>query len=281
MNNDGAGRNSMINYSYYPFLSGARRTITNLDEQCVLYARDNIEKYSPTEDLELDISVFLASTMILRNLNNNFLTRKFVNNFGKLFESKILKDIHNKDIRMEILEYFNVKNDIEFILVNKTRLVKIHLIPYLEIQQLVNDQKALELVNQVLDRGFVILQTQVFIYLLRLAFEQKLFHKIRNMNEYQDNELINNIVKELKEKYPEQYIKPKNTGIISLNIQQLIDKAHKEHHLTHNERIRLGIYLQKHNFDEEFILDIFRDLSDWNEKITRYQLKSLRRYIKP
>jgi len=269
----------MINYSYYPFLSGARRTITNLDEQCVLYARDNIEKYSPTEDLELDISVFLASTMILRNLNNNFLTRKFVNNFGKLFESKFLKDIHNKDIRMEILEYFNVKNDIEFILVNKTRLVKIHLIPYLEIQQLVNDQKALELVNQVLNRGFVIIELERFVYMMRLALEHRLYDRIKGMKVYDGHILINRCVKELREKYPEQYIKPKNTGIISLNIQQLIDKAHKEHHLTHNERIRLGIYLQKHNFDEEFILDVFRDLSDFSEATTRYQLKSLRRYI--
>lgn len=269
----------MIRYEFYPFLNGARRTITNLDEQCVLYARDNIEKYSPTEDLELDISVFLASTMILRNLNNNFLTRKFVNNFGKLFESKFLKDIHNKDIRMEILEYFNVKNDIEFIPVNKTRLVKIHLIPYLEIQQLVNDQKALELVNQVLDRGFVIIELERFVYMMRLAFEHRLYDRIKSMKEYVDNPLIVRCVNELRPKYPE-YIKKHNSGVIAPNIQSLIDKAYSSHRLDHNERIRLGIYLQKHGYDMDYIIEIFKQLYDFDPKITAYQLQSLKRYIK-
>lgn len=274
----------MINYSYYPFLQNARRTITTLDEQCVLYARDNIEKYTPTEILQLDISVFLASTIILRNLNNNLLTRKFVNNFGKLFESKILKDIFNKEIRMEVLQYFDVKNDIEFIFVNKSRLVKIHLLPYLDIQQHVNNDqnKALQLVNQVLDRGFVIIELERFVYLMRLALEHRLFDKIKAMKEYKDNEIINRCVnEELKPKYPE-YIKKddNNDGIIAPNIQQLIDKAYKEHHLDHNERIRLGIYLQKHGYDMDYIVEIFKQLSDFDPKITAYQLQSLKRYIK-
>lgn len=273
----------MINYSYYPFLPNARRTITNLDEQCVLYARDNIEKYTPTEILQLDISVFLVSTIILRNLNNNFLTRKFVNNFGKLFESKILKDIFNKEIRMEVLQYFDVKKDIEFIFVNKTRLVKIHINDYLEIQQHVNNDqnKALQLVNQVLDKGFVIIELERFVYLMRLAFEHKLFDRIKSMKVHDGHILINRCVnEELKPKYPEYIRKDNNDGIIAPNIQQLIDKAYKEHHLDHNERIRLGIYLQKHEYDMDYIVEIFKQLSDFDPKITAYQLQSLKRYIK-
>lgn len=270
----------MINYSYYPYLDGARRTITNLDEQCVLYARDNIEKYSPTEDLELDISVFLASTMILRNLNNNFLTRKFVNNFGKLFESKFLKDIHNKDIRMEILDYFNVKKDIEFIFVNKTRLVKIHMINYLEIQQLVNnDQRALELVNQVLDRGFVIIELERFVYMMRLAFEHRLFDKIKGMKVYDGHILINRCVSELSDKYPLQ----KQSTKIGSNgqapcIKNLIHIAETQHHLGHNARILLGNYLMGKEYDMEHILDIYSKLSDYKEKTTLTQLKSIKKY---
>lgn len=275
----------MIRYEFYPFLDGARRTIANLDEQCVLYARDNIEKYSPTEDLELDISVFLASTMILRNLNNNFLIRKFVNNFGKLFESKFLRDIHNKDIRMEILDYFNVKKDIEFIFVSKSRLVKIHMVDYLEIQQYTsgNDQKALELVNQTLERGFVIIEMERFVYMMRLAFEHRLFKKIKEMKVYDGHILINRCVKELIEsgKYPDNYLKPSKKGVIPVAIKDIIDKAYREKHLSHSERVKIGIYLQGQGYDMDYILDIFKQLSDYNPKVTEYQLKSLRKYIKP
>lgn len=276
----------MTNYSYYPFLNNAKRQILNLDDQCVLYARDNIEKYSPTEDLELDISVFLASTIILRNLNNNFLTRKFVNNFGKLFESKFLKDIHNKDIRMEILDYFNVKNkDIEFIFVSKSRLVKIHMVDYLEIQQYTsgNDQKALELVNQTLERGFVIIEMERFVYMMRLAFEHRLFDKIKGMKVYDGHILINRCVKELREsgKYPDNYLKSSRKGVTPVAIQDIIDKAYREKHLSHSERVKIGIYLQGQGYDMDYILDIFKQLSDYNPKVTEYQLKSLRKYIKP
>lgn len=272
----------LINYSYFPFLSGARRPIEQIEEQAIIYAKNNIEKYSPTNILELDISVFLTSTIILRNIDNNFLTRKFVSNFGKFFESRMLKDIQNKEIRMEILDYFGVVKDLEYISVREQRLIKIHLLDYLEIQNNSFGAPNLSLVNQTLERGFVIIEVSRFIYLLRLAFEHRLYDKIKSMEEYTKIESINRCVKELQIKYPKfdkQQQAPDKTNIPE-SIKSLIDKAYREHHLDHNERIRLGIYLQKYNYDMDYILDIFKALSDWNEKVTRYQLNSLKRYIK-
>ena len=114
----------MIDYSYYPFLKGSLqyRHINEFDEQSILYAQDNIEKYTPTKQLELDTQVWLISTIMLRCLNNNFITRKFVSNYSKLFESHLTKDFKNKEIRLEVLDYFRIKNkkDIEFQWCNHT-----------------------------------------------------------------------------------------------------------------------------------------------------------------
>lgn len=275
-----------INYSYYPFLKGPKEHILQFDEESILYAKENIERYTPTKILDLDLPVWLISTVILRCLNNNYVTRKFVSNYGKMFEYRCLqgKDFMDKNIRLELLKYFRIFKDIEFTKVRNETFVRIHCLDYMEISEegLSVSAPQFHLVNQILHQGFVFIELQPFLYLLRLALEHRLISKIKSMKLYTDNQLINDSIKELKEKYPE-YDKlraPSKTNI-PYSIQELIDKSYREHHLAHHERRRLGIYLQGAGYDEEFILDIFRQCSDWNEKITRYQLQSLKRYIKP
>jgi DNA primase large subunit len=247
--------------------------ITELKEQLIYRARDNIESYKPTKILDIDIQVFLISTIILRNLNNKFLIRKFVSNYGKLMESHFRTDIFVRETRKEILKYFGINKDLEF--VEKRQFVKIHMIDYMDIK--------LDLVKDVsLDKGFVYAPIKVFILAVREAIEKMLFEKIGSMKPYYDNQIINRIVDKLNEKYPkpQEKLTVAKGAIVPESIKELIEKAYKEHHLTHSERIKLGIYLQAQGYDMDYILDIFRQLSDWNEKITKYQLQSLKRYIK-
>ena len=276
----------MISYEYYPFLKGSlqHRHINDLEEQAILYAQDNIEKYTPTKQLELDTQVWLISIIMLRCLNNNFITRKFVSNYSKLFEYHLTKDIKNKEIRLEILDYFGIKNkkDIEFMVIHKVEFVKIHVMDYLEILESGLPAPQFHIKQLPLSKGFVYIETQRFVYLLRLVLEQRLISKIKSMKVYTDNKLINDIVSVLKEKYPEfDKQRAPSKENIPWSIQELISKAYEEHHLDHRSRIKLGIYLQANNFDMEYIMDIFRSLSDFSERTTRYQLESLKKYIKP
>ena len=276
----------LINYSFYPYLKGAlqHRHIQTFDEQSILYAKENIEEYNPTQILNLDLPVWLISTIMLRCLNNNYVTRKFVSNYGKLVESKLVKDIYNQDVRKEILDFFGIKKDLEFFRLGpKAEHVKIHIMDYLEVSEegLSVSAPQFKLVNQTLSKGFVYLETTRFLYLLRLALEQRLIKKIKSMKDYKDNKLINICVNELVDKYPRfDGLQAPSKENIPPSIRELIDKAYETHHLAHQERIKLGIYLQKYNYDMDYILDIFKALSDYNEKTTRYQLNSLKRYIK-
>lgn len=273
-----------MNYSNYPFLHGAvTEHINELDEQAILHCKDNIERYTPTNILELDLSSWLISTIILRCVNNNYLTRKFVANYGKFVETLLLKDINNKSIRQEILQYFGITKDVEFIHPRKdSSLVKIPIMNYLDFEGSLSSEPRLKLVNQILEKGFVIVEKPRFIYLIRVSLEQKLFKKIKNMKLYTENELINKVVEEIKARYPQfNKLQAPNKDNLPPSIQSLIDKAFRDHHLQHHERIKLGIYLQGQNFSEDFILNIFKELSDYSERTTKYQLNSLKKYIKP
>lgn len=281
----------VINYSLYPVLWSPTQQqhqphhIHQIDDQAIIYAKDNIEKYTPTKILKLDLQVFLASTIMLHNLQNNYLTRKFVSNYGKMFEASVLKDgIDDLETRREILQYLGIFNDIAKIFVReKDSLLKIHMLDYLELMESFEAPNQLKLPNQILEKGYVIIEKPRFVYLLRLSIEAKLFNKIKNqMKDYKENKLINRFVEELGKKYIKfdglKAPSPVNTPD---SIKLLIDKAYREHHLDHRERIKLGIYLQKYNYDMDYIIEIFKQLSDYNEKTTRYQLESLKRYIKP
>jgi DNA primase large subunit len=275
----------MIDYSYYPILKGSlqHRHITEFDEQEIHYAFEHIEKYSPTKLLSLDLSVWLVSTIMLRCLNNNYVTRKFVANYGKTFESKLMKDFLNKEVRMEILQYFNIDKDILFSSVSKEPFVKIHIMEYLELLEkgLSIQAPQFQLANQILSKGYVYLEYARFIYLMRISLECRLFNKIKTMKEWTENKLINRCVKELDVKYPRfDKVQAPSKENIPYSIQELIDIAHRDHHLSHHQRIKLGIYLQKNHFSDDYIMDIFKQLSDFSEKTTRYQLQSLKRYIK-
>ena len=277
-------------YSSYPFLKGALAQyghITSFDDQSILYAQEHIEKYTPTKLLALDLTVWLISTIMLRCLNNSYLTRKFVSNYGKfVFESRFVKDFRNKEVRVEILEYFGIKKDIKFMPImdgNKKHqgFVSIHVMDYLEILESGIPQPQFALVNQTLSKGNVYIEVPKFVYLLRLALEIKLIQKIKSMKEYRENSLIERCVKQLDEKYPrfDKLLQAPSKENIPWSIQELIDKAYRENNLNHRERIKLGIYLQSNGFEEDYIMDIFKTLTDYNEKTTRYQLQSLKRYV--
>jgi len=277
---------SSVNYSFYPVLKGALRNrhIHEFDEQSILYAKENIESYNPTQILNLDLPVWLISTIILRCLNNNYVIRKFVSNYGKLFESHLIKDIYNQDVRKEILDYFNIKKDLEFFrLGSKIEHVKIHIMDYLEVSEdgLSVSAPQFKLVNQTLSKGFVYLETPRFLYLLRLALEQRLIKKIKSMKDFKDNKLINESVNELVEKYPRfDGLQAPSKENMPPSIKELIDKIYSDHHIGHHERIKLGLYLLRNNFDWDYIIQIFSNLSDFSLKTTTYQLNSLRKYIK-
>lgn len=271
----------MINYSYYPILKGARRDIKEFDQESILFAQENIEKYTPTKNINIDIPVWLISTIMIHNLGNNFLTRKFVTNYSKLFESHFLKDIDNKDIRTDILNYFGINGDIVH-LSTPPKFLKIRLMDYLELE-VVTEEPRFKLVNQVLEKGWVFIERQRFVYLVRLVLEKQLFQRIKNMKDYYGDQTINEVVNQLKEKYPEtkKRLTVSDGMVVPESIKELIDIAYRDHHLSHNQRIKLGIYMQAQGYEIDDILEIYKQCSDYSEATTRYQLNSLKRYIKP
>jgi DNA primase large subunit len=140
------------------------------------------------------------------------------------------------------------------------------------------------LVNQQVDDGWVFMTQQFFALLLRTRLEKMLFEKIKtlpkNMAFNQDR------LQEIYEKYRWKEIivtnsgaqRGKPTGKMPPCVDFIIKKIENEHHAGHSERVLLGLYLQKKNYPEDYILNLYSKLEDYKEKITQQQLKSLDKY---
>lgn len=271
--------------NYYLFLSGAQRRVKEFTNNDINHAIKNIPVFKPTGFEDKDITTFLIIVIILRATNSKFLINNFVANYGKQFESHFRTDIKDKDIRQEIFKFFNLQQ-YDQITFHQGNWIKIKVPDYLkliinnETKQVLNPKFILK--NQQLMGGYVFTEIKDFIYLMRLVVENHLRTKISKMKVYEENETINGHVEYLKEKY-QNYEKPtsaNNNKEIPQSIQDLIDLAYTEHHLTHPQRMKLGIFLQARNYDMDYIIDIFRQLTDFNEAKTRYQLRSLQKYIR-
>lgn len=272
-----------INYSLYPILPYAlSEHITEFKDQFIQIAYKNIEFYKPSNIESLDREVFLISVLMVRKTDSGILLKKFVTNYGKSFEHYFKSDIYKAEYRDHILPYLNLPtNSLTFDSIGKERFVKLHVLDFLELSTIIDDNyPKFKLVNTVLERGIAHIPMNDFLYLCRLVVEDKLYKKIKSLKVFNDNKLINSLCTELEKKYP-KYIKKRSISTtMNTSIKSLIEKIYSEHHLTHSERIRLGIYLQANNYDWEYIIGLFKQLSDYDPKITEYQLRSLRRYIK-
>jgi DNA primase large subunit len=231
----------------------------------------------------MDIQVFLISLIILYNSDNKKLHKKYIENYCKQFEKYFLKDIYDVNIRNEVLDF--ILKTVPDSMIFTPQYVTMPFTYYLMAMS--NDMVGSEfkLVNQLMQNGRVIIYYNKFVLMLRIKLEGIIFNRLKQ--KYETNEIINGYVEELKQKHPVKTYDQaptisnnnNNTGILPPCISYMINKAKTQHDLEHKERLILGIYMVKKGYAEEEILDVYSQLSDYKESITKKGLKPLSRYM--
>ena len=270
-------------YNKYPFLFGAKSLF---DRTVEFKFRDKTLEYmksilsdqlyttlAPVATIE--VHSFLNSLLILNKLNNSYLTKRFIENYAKRFEYFILQDLDNLDTRTEVFDFLDI--DVEKIQY-RNNIVTMR-VPYF-LMLVRNLGSAFKPIDHALKDGMVKLSDKQFALALRTRLEYALDLKVKIVKSNSIEIPGFEEFEELSKQHHKVY------GLLPVTmtnkqppcIAYLIEKGKNTHHLEHKERVTLGIYLKAKNYDEEYILNIFRGLSDWNEKITKYQLSKLGNY---
>lgn len=272
-------------YAKYPMLRGARTLATAPNTTELKYRETTFEyfnrmllgPYHETQTDRIQVHLFLNSIVLLKKINSSFVSRKFITSFAKVFESNFLHDLPDRNIREEILDFFDLPPEYQSY---KHEIVAMSIPHYFEFVRGVQGAE-FRLVNQAVNKGTVTISNRQFVLALRTKLTDILLKKIQDMKSVDQIYIDDDWIFNMRQKY-------RGTDIVAVNaalpgtmppcMKAMVDKAHSSHHLSHVERVTLGIYLKSKNYPEDFILDIYRDLSDWNERITKYQLGRLDRY---
>jgi len=144
------------------------------------------------------------------------------------------------------------------------------------------------LVNQIVWKGRVYLEKQVYVRLLEEAIAKKILEIYDKINpdpsEYQG--LLSEAKKILEEtewlqkRIVAQEIEEKTTGVIDFEsfppcMKLILDKLRAGENLSHQERFTFAAFLARIGMDVDSILDLFKTTPDFNEKIARYQIEHI------
>src|SRR5580765_757258 len=275
-------------YSRYPFLNDAKQYVDpSTDIQYIkssfAFLVRNLESPNPILTINfdrMDVNIFINCLIILKKISELYISKRFVANFVKRFQYFFEQDINtSKTARDEVLDFFGLSID-DYVFMNG----HVHMSPprYLQLYRGLIDQE-FKLVNQNLKKGVVSVTNHMFARILRTKLELLILERIKNMKpvdhidfgEEYNNELLRIRV---KHKLPQSRKLEVDNKVLPPCITYILEKLKTTHHLIHSERILLGIFMQKRGFDLEYIIDIYKQLSDYNERITTSNLKKLSTY---
>ncbi len=160
---------------------------------------------------------------------------------------------------------------------------------YLKFSARLSGEPKYRIVNQIVHKGYVYLDKEVFPRILEEAITIYIQKQISKLNV--DPEELKPILEKAKEILNktnwyriqvsrEQAGKGEAIGIIDFELfppcmSKLVEALRSGENLSHQARFTITAFLARIGMDVEDILDLFRNVPDFNEKIARYQIEHI------
>jgi DNA primase large subunit len=244
----------------------------------------NLEKF------EVEILTFLASLLILKSVSVDVITKKFALLESMRFEKYLIDDLKNsfKDEKKRLLLFKIFKEVFKIDVYSETKIsefYKIRVIDYIR-RSIVFHEQEWKLINRTVKGGYVYLTVTEVVRLFRNELSLIIVDKIKNMKLATfPNQVVN------KSQYLKSYWESVNKrwsdsagaddGFVNKNavtppcIDHLYKILNNGENLPHSARLLLATFLLFSGKSIEEIVEIFKKLPDFNERITRYQLEHL------
>lgn len=262
-----------------------------------------IRDFDP-KDGELNIYIYWMLKIILFLLNNQNITNRIANLYSKNAKTQLEL---LRDEKMEYLYWIcsdlglNVQyyeDPIKITAVEKTNL-SVHFIDFIKMGTNLRDDYR-KLVNNSLSHGYVFISKNQLIRLLQEYVRNEIL-KFEKTNKSEDDpkertdleetlteitpfkitfEKIKDLIKskkiDLSSDYTEtmKYKEGKDLSIFFPPcIKLLLSKVQQSQNLIHNERLFLVFFLNSLKYPIDLIINIFKTLPDFDDKIARYQIE--------
>lgn len=273
----------------YPFLPQAQEYIKQLDitiqeltetPDITKHAEQRItQSFTPTpsppqKNPETEIASFPVATMLVATIGDNYLKKRYaLHEAKKMYEH--LKG-ENPKKTLEIAKFFNWN------ITQDNQAYTLHFTNYLQNTTTLQGQPEWKLINRQLNQGRIAITrheaTRLLQEEIRRHIEAKLDTKVTNLPPQ-----IRETVERLKNTFTAQkgtirkqeYPQITDPEAFPPCIKALHNSLTSGHHLSHTGRFTLTTFLVNTGMPTETILDLYRNLSDFNERLSRYQIEHI------
>jgi DNA primase large subunit len=244
------------------------------------------EVKSVTENHYIEILSYLTCVMILTIVGNNWLQRRWALSEAIRLEKQLdIEDDTTFDFIVSKLGFEKITEDIyvdhemlgayEY-RVPVTRYLKV-------IGDLLRDARW-KLVNQLVHRGYVYVKSRgevsrIVREVMKNLLIQK-FQKVSPKDVPKDMpsyfwQAVEEVKKLLAEKAPKHIVPVTVRGEMPPCIMQILAKIRSGEDVSHVENFTVASYMLNTGYSVDEIIDVFKDRSDFNEKIARYQVEHI------
>ena len=236
--------------------------------------------YKNLERYEVEVLTFLGSLILVKLINIEQVLKKH-----SLFEAMRAEGFLTQDLRNEMdekkkrlllfkifEELFKVQVDID---PENPLLFRMKVTDYL-IRSSQFHEEGWRIANRALHSGFVYLDPDEIVRLLRNELSNFIYRKIKAMCLSNVPEPIVRKANHLALQFrPSFEYSPPRISEYPPCIKHALDLMTKGENLPHTARLMLATYMLCIGKNIDSIVDLFRNAPDFNEKITRYQIEHL------
>ncbi|MBS7607468.1 MAG: DNA primase large subunit PriL [Thermoproteota archaeon] len=235
--------------------------------------------YAYNEDIEL--LSFPVAIVLVAALANDYIKRRYA--LAEARRAYSLFKLENEEKIAEIAGKFGwkirvINRQIGFIRFS----FALHFIDYLK-NAIAFHEKEWKLVNRMVHNGEVYLSKHDVARLLQEEVRRYIESKIDLSAEVKIPEEILKYVEKIRqicsEKIKETPLEPIPSGVVNDAfppcIRELYEAIKSGRHVSHIGRFTLTAFLLNIGMDAESVINLFRSLADFNERITRYQIEHI------
>jgi len=280
-------------------------------EERIIHALKDGVIHNPSSDISTDEEVlaYYLSLILLGFINNKWLISRYADAEAKRIYSHLIKDndavlevvakvlgldAHYLGDRKVKIPYMKVKDQILYLELPYA----VHYIDYVKASLRLSKDPTWKLTNQFIKKGYVYLDKRRFARMLEEVIREEISKSIEYVKEIpkQFEPIVNKLKEMIKELQGEEVAKIVKEGITAKEFaEKLKEKVQGQiffeafppcmtrlynavisgENLSHHERFALATFLLHIGMDVESVLNVFKHVPDFNERIARYQIEHL------
>lgn len=233
---------------------------------------ENLERY------EIEILTFLVSLIIVKSIALEPVLRKFALAEARRAEKFLTDDLRKQNDQQKRSLFSKIFEDLFKLKIEAAvdnRVFKVKVADYLSRSAHFHEQEW-KLVNRLVSGGYVYLDADETVRLIRNELSFIIYEKVRGMTLPTLPETLKSKTDILRAKLSPRYnYRPTTVTDYPPCIKHAIEVMAKGENLPHSARVMLGTYMLTVGKPIDEIVLMFQTAPDFNEKITRYQVEHL------